>query len=226
MAEITDHDHYNYLVFLIPARGLFGLRTRLLNATQGTAILHHRFDCYKPMEGEIMGRSSGVLVSMVPKAVGFALDNLQDRAEMFVTPGDEVYEGMIVGENSRSEDMPVNPTKEKKLTNMCAAHNDENIILKPPRLMTLEAGLEYIAEDEVVEVTPSKIRLRKILLSQNARKKLARNWKRLTPQARSSVGNALRGVPSPGIEVVSHSRNATEGVPYRRKSAVNSLTAT
>ncbi len=175
LAEITHHDNYNYLVFSIPARGLIGLRTRLLNATQGTAILHHRFDHYKPMEGEIPGRTTGVLVSMVAgRAVGFALDNLQERAEMFVSPGDEVYEGMIVGENSRSEDMPVNPTKEKKLTNMRAAHNDENIILKPPRLMTLEAALEYIAEDELVEVTPGKIRIRKIVLGQNARKKLAR----------------------------------------------------
>jgi GTP-binding protein len=175
LAEITHHDNYNYLVFSIPARGLIGLRTRLLNATQGTAILHHRFDRYKPLEGEIPGRTTGVLVSMVAgKAVGFALDNLQERAEMFVSPGDEVYEGMIVGENSRSEDMPVNPTKEKKLTNIRAAHADENIILKPPRIMTLEAALEYIAEDELVEVTPGKIRLRKIVLGQNARKKLAR----------------------------------------------------
>ena len=127
------------------------------------------------MEGEIPGRPNGVLVSMVGRpAVAFALDGLQERADMFVGPGDEVYEGMIVGENSRSGDMPVNPTKEKKLTNIRAAHADENILLKPPRLMTLEMALEYIEEDELVEVTPTKIRLRKAVLSAVERKRMAR----------------------------------------------------
>ncbi len=175
LAEITHHDNYTYLVFSIPARGLIGLRTRLLNATQGTAIMHHRFDATSPWKGRSRDGPTACWSRWSPaRRWRFALDNLQERAEMFVSPGDEVYEGMIVGENSRSEDMPVNPTKEKKLTNMRAAHNDENIILKPPRLMTLEAALEYIEEDEVVEVTPGKIRLRKIVLGQNARKKLAR----------------------------------------------------
>jgi GTP-binding protein len=154
---------------------LIGLRTRLLNATQGTAIMHHRFDRYRPLEGEIAGRPNGVLVSMVAgKAVAFGLDGLQERAELFVGPGDEVYEGMIVGENSRTGDMPVNPTKEKKLTNMRASGSDRNILLKPPRVMTLEMALEYIEEDELVEVTPTHIRLRKILLSENDRKRAAR----------------------------------------------------
>ena len=102
------------------------------------------------------------------RAVAFGLDGLQERAEMFVAPGDEVYEGMIVGENSRSGDMVVNPTKEKKLTNIRAAGRDENILLKPPRILSLEAALEYIEEDELVEVTPAKIRLRKLVLSANA----------------------------------------------------------
>jgi GTP-binding protein len=108
------------------------------------------------------------------KAVAFGLDGLQDRADMFIGPGEEVYEGMIVGENARGEDMNVNPTKEKKLTNMRASGSDRNILLKPPRQMTLEAALEYIEEDELVEVAPSKIRLRKILLNEADRRKQAR----------------------------------------------------
>ena len=155
LIEMTAHDNYTYVVFSIPARGLIGLRTRLLNATQGTAVIHHRFERFAPMEGEIPDRPNGVLVSMVSGRVNaYALDTLQERSELFVAPGDEVYEGMIVGENSRSEDMAVNPTKEKKLTNMRAAGSDKNILLKPPRDMSLEMALEYIEEDELVEVTP------------------------------------------------------------------------
>jgi GTP-binding protein len=144
----------------------------LLNATQGTAIIHHRFESYRPYEGEIQGRANGVLISMCGgKTVAFGLDGLQDRAELFVGPGEEVYEGMIVGENAREGDMTVNPTKEKKLTNMRASGSDRNIILKPPREMSLEMALEYIEEDEMVEVTPDKIRLRKILMQENERRK-------------------------------------------------------
>ncbi|MGI6420078.1 MAG: translational GTPase TypA [Thermoguttaceae bacterium] len=173
--EMTSHDNYTYVVFSIPARGLIGLRTRLLNATQGTAIMHHRFERYGPVEGDIPGRTNGVLVSMTSgRAVAFGLDGLQERAEMFVGPGDVVYEGMIVGENSRSGDMPVNPTKEKKLTNIRAAGSDRNILLKPPRVLSLEAALEYIEEDELVEVTPSQIRLRKVLLQEVQRRRAAR----------------------------------------------------
>ncbi len=175
MVEMNNRGEYSNVAFSIPARGLIGLRTRLLNATQGTAIMHHRFECYRPMEGEIMGRANGVLVSMAAgKAVAFGLDGLQERADMFVGPGDVVYEGMIVGENSRSEDMAVNPTKEKKLTNMRATGSDRNILLKPPRVLTLEMALEYIDDDELVEVTPNSIRLRKIMLSENDRRKAAR----------------------------------------------------
>ncbi len=163
------------LVFRIPSRGLIGIRTRLLNATKGTAVIHHRFESYRPIEADLPGRANGVLVSMVSgKAVGFALDGLQERAEMFVAPGDEVYEGMIVGENSRSGDMDVNPTKEKKLTNIRAAGSDRNILLKPPRELSLEAALEYIADDELVEITPQNLRLRKIILSQTGRKRATR----------------------------------------------------
>ncbi|MBN1589646.1 MAG: translational GTPase TypA [Pirellulales bacterium] len=175
LAEMNNHDDYTYAVFSIPARGLIGLRTRLLNATQGTAIIHHRFESYRPVEGDVPGRPNGVLVSMTSgRAVAFGLDGLQDRAEMFVGPGDVVYEGMIVGENSRAGDMPVNPTKEKKLTNMRASGSDRNILLKPPRDISLEAALEYIEDDELVEVTPSQIRLRKIILKQVDRRRAAR----------------------------------------------------
>jgi len=175
MVEMTSRGDFAHVSFSIPARGLIGLRTRLLNATQGMATMHHRFEAYRPMDGEIPERANGVLVSMVAgKAVAFGLDGLQERADLFVAPGDVIYEGMIVGENSRAEDMAVNPTKEKKLTNMRASGSDRNILLKPPRLLTLEAALEYIAEDELVEVTPTKIRLRKIILTENDRRKAAR----------------------------------------------------
>jgi GTP-binding protein len=175
LVEMAAHDNYTFVSFSIPARGLIGLRTRLLNATQGTAVIHHRFERYAPLEGDIPDRPNGVLVSMVSgRVVAYGLDTLQERAEMFVAPGDEVYEGMIVGENSRSEDMAVNPTKEKKLTNMRATGTDKNILLKPPRSMSLEMALEYIEEDELVEVTPTKIRLRKRILKETDRRRLAR----------------------------------------------------
>ena len=172
MDEMSARGDYTHATFTVPARGLIGLRTRMLNATQGTAVIHHRFACYKPVEGEIPRRSTGVLISMTTgKAVAFGLDGLQQRAELFVGPGDEVYEGMIVGENARSNDLPVNPSKEKKLTNIRAAGSDDNILLKPPRRLSLEAALEYIEDDELVEITPSNIRLRKILLSESDRRR-------------------------------------------------------
>ena len=175
LVEMTAHGEYTYATFSIPARGLIGLRTRLLNATQGTAIIHHRFAGYRPVEGETPRRPNGAYVSMVNgRAVAYALNTLQERAEMFIAPGDEVYEGMIVGENARSDDMNVNPTKEKKLTNVRAAGSDENILLKPPRRMSLEAALEYIEDDELVEITPAQIRLRKILLKESDRRREAR----------------------------------------------------
>ena len=137
--------------------------------------MHHRFEGYRPLEGDISGRPNGVLVSLVSgKAVAFGLDGLQERADLFIGPGDEVYTGMIVGENSRTGDMTVNPTKEKKLTNMRASGSDRNILLKPPRVMTLEMALEYIEDDELVEVTPANIRLRKMLLSEHDRRRAGR----------------------------------------------------
>jgi GTP-binding protein len=172
LIQMHGRGTYTHALFSIPARGLIGLRTRLLNATQGTVVLHHRFEAYRPQEGDIPHRGNGVLVSTVPgKAVAFALGGLQQRSDLFVAPGDEVYEGMIVGENSRDNDLPVNPAKEKKLTNIRAAGSDENILLKPPRRLSLEAALEYIEDDELVEVTPTQIRLRKILLRESDRRR-------------------------------------------------------
>jgi GTP-binding protein len=163
------------LVFKIPSRGLFGYRSEFLTDTRGTGTLHHRFLAYGPWAGPLAGRKRGVLVAdREGSVVGFALGNLQERAQMFVAPGEQVYEGMVVGENSRPGDMDVNVTKEKKLSNMRTTATDENIQLEPPRAITLEYGLEYIEEDELIEVTPENIRLRKRMLAAVDRRKAAR----------------------------------------------------
>ena len=175
LEEMQQRGEYSLLRFGIPARGLIGLRTRLLNATKGTAIIHHRFAGYRPVEGGVPKRANGVIVSMTSgKAVPFALFGLQERSEFFVRPGDEIYEGQIVGENARDNDMVVNPCREKKLTNMRASGSDENVILKPPREMSLETALEFIEDDELVEVTPESIRLRKAFLREADRRRLGR----------------------------------------------------
>ncbi len=163
------------MLFRIPARGLFGYRSEFLTDTRGTGTLHHRFLDYGPWAGPLAGRKNGVLVAdRVGEAVGFALWNLQERAQMFISPGSEVYEGMLCGENSRPGDMDVNVAKEKKLTNMRTTASDENIQLETPRQITLEYALEYIEEDELIEVTPKSIRLRKRALAATDRKKIAR----------------------------------------------------
>ncbi len=175
LEEMNQRGDYSLLRFLIPARGLIGLRTRLLNATRGTAIINHRFDSYRAIEGDVPRRANGVLVSMVSgKAMPFALFALQDRSDLFVAPGETIYEGMIVGENARDNDLVVNPCREKKLTNMRASGSDENVILKPPRSLSLEAALEYIEDDELVEITPQSIRLRKALLGEADRRRQSR----------------------------------------------------
>lgn len=180
MMKMDVKGAYAHLEFAIPARGLLGLRTRLMSGTQGEAIMHHNFLGHQPLRGEVPERPNGVMVSMVRgPAVAFALDNLQQRGTMFVQPGDEVYQGMIIGENARGDDMVVNPCKEKKLTNMRASGSDRNILLKPPRLLTLEIALEYIESDELVEVTPSKIRLRKKVLTEEGRRRSERSGKKV-----------------------------------------------
>ena len=167
------------LLYRIPARGLFGYRSEFLTDTRGTGIIHHRFLEYGPWAGPLAGRSRGTLVSMEGgTVVAFALFNLGERGTLFVGPGVSVYEGMIVGESARPGDMDVNPTKEKKLTNMRSKSSDENIQLEPPRELTLEGALEYIEEDELIEVTPQSIRLRKRALGANDRKKASRDAKR------------------------------------------------
>jgi len=163
------------LRFKIPARGLFGYRSEFLTDTRGEGILHHTFHEWDRWAGPLKGRSRGVLVADRPgKAVGFALFGLQERSTLFVKPGEEAYGGMIVGENVRTDDMDVNVSKEKKLTNMRTTASDENIKLEPPRKITLELALEFIQDDELIEVTPDAIRLRKRILDPNQRKKAAK----------------------------------------------------
>jgi GTP-binding protein len=174
------------LRYRIPARGLFGYRSEFLTDTRGTGIMHHRFLDYGAWAGPLEGRTRGTLVSMENgTVVAFALFNLQERSTLFVQPGDPVYEGMIIGENSRPGDMDVNPTKEKKLTNMRSKSADEHVVLEPPRELTLEGALEYIEDDELIEVTPQSIRLRKRMLNTIDRKKLSREAKRERERAMS-----------------------------------------
>jgi GTP-binding protein len=173
--KLDARGEMTHVEFTIPARGLIGLRTRLLNATSGEAIMHHNFYEYQPVRGTIPGRSNGVMVSTeMGRTTAFALDNLQERGTLFVGAGESVYEGQVMGEHCRDNDLPVNACREKKLTNIRAAGADKSIILKPPRQMTLELALEYIEEDELVEVTPSAIRLRKMLLKEAERRRWAR----------------------------------------------------
>jgi len=160
------------LRFEVPARGLFGYRSEFMTDTRGEGILHHQFLEYGPMAGSLQGRKRGVLVADRKGAVvAYALGGLQERATMFVKPGDSVYQGMIVGENARADDMDVNVTKEKKLTNMRTTASDENTKLEPPRQITLELALEFIEEDELIEVTPAAVRLRKRILDASQRRK-------------------------------------------------------
>jgi GTP-binding protein len=181
MINMTDNGTgLTRLEYLVPTRGLIGLRSVVLNGTQGTGMLAHRFDHYGPWRGPIAGRSRGVLVSQnTGKATPFAIGNLQERAVFFIPAGTEVYEGMVVGENCREDDMTVNVVREKKLTNMRAAGSDENILLTPPRQLTLEQALAYIADDELVEVTPGSMRIRKKYLTKNEREIAAKKAKSL-----------------------------------------------
>ena len=162
----------------VPARGLVGYRSEFLTDTRGEGVLHHQFHSWGTWAGVLQGRGRGVLVAdRVGRAVGFALQNLQERGTLFVSPGEEVYGGMIVGENARPGDLDVNVGKEKKLTNMRAAGSDESIKLEPPRRLTLEVALEFIEDDELIEITPDAVRLRKTVLDQNTRKKAVKRAK-------------------------------------------------
>jgi GTP-binding protein len=165
--------------YLVPARGLIGFRTEFLTETRGAGIMHHVFERWEPWHGDIRTRPTGSLVAdRRGQATGFAIQNLQERGSLFIAPGDELYEGMVVGENARSEDLDVNASKPKKLTNMRAASADELVRLIPPRPLSLEQALEFIRDDECVEVTPASIRLRKVELSGSTRQSAASRRKR------------------------------------------------
>ena len=176
MTDMVQRDEQVHLEFKIATRGVMGLRTRILNATRGEATLFHHFFEYGPYRGDLGGRINGSLIAMsTDKSVAFALDALQTRGRLFIGPGVMCYEGMIVGEHAKDNDLVVNVSKAKQLTNMRAASADKGIILAPPITFTLEEALEYIEDDELVEVTPKSIRLRKRLLSENDRKKARRS---------------------------------------------------
>jgi GTP-binding protein len=176
MTDMVQRDDQVHLEFRIATRGVMGLRTRILNATRGEATLFHHFLEYGPYQGDIGGRINGSLIAMsTDKSVAYALDALQQRGKLFIGPGEMCYEGMIVGEHAKDNDLVVNVAKAKQLTNMRAASADKGIILAPPVTFTLEEALEYIEDDELVEVTPKSIRLRKRLLAENDRKKARRN---------------------------------------------------
>ncbi len=166
------------LEYLVPARGLIGFRTEFLTETRGTGLLHHVFEAYEPWFGEVRTRPNGSLVAdRRGKVTSYALFALQERGALFVEPGVEVYEGMIIGENARSEDMDVNPTKERKVTNMRSATSEELERLIPPHIMSLEQALEFCREDECIEVTPTGVRMRKVILDQTERVKSNRRAK-------------------------------------------------
>jgi len=179
MEQMVNHGTgWVRLDYVVPARGLVGFRTEFMTETRGTGILHHVFDGYAPWFGEMRSRPSGSMVAdRRGDTTAYSLFNLQERGELLVGPGVEVYEGMIVGESSRAEEMDVNPTREKKLTNMRASGSDDTVRLSPPRPMSLEQALEFVADDECVEVTPHSIRLRKVILDASQRGRL-RNSKK------------------------------------------------
>ncbi len=172
MTDMVQRDEHVHLEFKIPSRGVMGLRTRILNATRGEGTLFHHFSEYGPYQGDLGGRQNGSLISMsTDKVVAYALDALQQRGVLFVKPGDQCYEGMVVGEHAKAGDLVVNIAKAKQLTNMRSSSADKGIILAPPVVFTLEEALEYIEDDELVEVTPQSVRLRKRVLDASARKK-------------------------------------------------------
>ncbi len=159
------------LEFAIPSRGLLGFRNEFLSDTRGTGIMNHLFAGYEPWQGEIAHRPTGALTSdRAGKATAYAIEHLQPRGVLFIPPGEEVYEGMVVGEHTRSNDLDVNITREKKLTNMRSSTAEELVRLTPPRQMSLEQAMEFIRDDELVEVTPKVFRLRKKILQASRRK--------------------------------------------------------
>ena len=185
MEQMVNHGTgWVRLEYVVPARGMIGFRTEFLTETRGTGLLHHVFEKYEPWHGELRTRPSGSLIAdRRGLTSSYALFNLQERGSMFCSPGTEVYEGMIIGENARADDMDVNPTKERKLTNVRSSSGEELERLVPPRLLSLEQALEFCREDECVEVTPGAVRMRKVALNQHDREKLrGRRYKNAAPQ--------------------------------------------
>jgi GTP-binding protein len=175
MTTKSGTNDFIHMEFTVPSRGLFGLHTRLLNATQGRAVMHHSFERYEPMRGNIPQRQAGVLIATDTGMVtAYALDALYDRGVFFVEPGDQVYEGQVVGEHCKEKDIPVNPVRAKQLTNIRAAGKDEAAKIRPVRKMSLEIALEYIQDDELVEICPKSIRIRKYCLKENDRRRSRR----------------------------------------------------
>jgi GTP-binding protein len=163
-----------HLEFEIPSRGIIGLRNNLLTVSAGEAIVAHRFKAYEPWKGDIPQRMNGVIISKEPgKAIAYSIDKLQDRGVFFVDPGEDVYTGMIIGEQNKGGDMVVNVTVEKKLTNMRASGSDDKMRIAPAIKFSLEEAMEYIQKDEYVEITPNALRLRKIYLDENERKRMS-----------------------------------------------------
>jgi GTP-binding protein len=172
MVSMQPMDGTNRLEFIIPARGLIGFRTEFLTDTRGTGVMNHTFHEYAPYKGPIAGRKNGVLISIdTGETVSYSLFNLQDRGILFIGPGTSVYEGMIIGQHAKDNDLVVNACRGKKLTNVRASGTDDSTKTSPPRILSLEQALEFIADDELVEVTPKSIRLRKRYLDANERKK-------------------------------------------------------
>jgi len=172
IANIDVRNDRAHIDFRIPARGIVGLRNQVLTVTEGEAVMAHRFDAYEPWKGEMAVRRNGSLIAMeTGTAVAYAIDKLRDRGEFFIFPGEEVYMGQVIGENTRHDDIVVNVTKTKKLTNMRASGSDDKALLTPPVRFSLEEAMEYIASDEYIEITPKSMRLRKIMLDENERKR-------------------------------------------------------
>jgi GTP-binding protein len=180
MEQMVNHGTgWVRMEYVVPARGLIGFRTEFLTETRGTGLLHHVFHKYEAWHGELRTRPTGSLVAdRRGPTTGFALANLQERGTLFVGPGTEVYEGMVIGENSRSDDMDVNPTKEKKLTNMRQSSGDILVPLIPHKQMSMEQALEFCREDECMEVTPATVRIRKVNLDQTERGRAASRAKK------------------------------------------------
>ena len=175
MREMSGENGYSKMVYLVPTRGLLGYRSEFINDTHGEGTMVRRFYSYEEFKGEIPQRTNGVAIAQeAGTCTGYALYNIQERVQLFVEPGVKVYEGMIVGMNSRNDDMVVNPCKAKKATNMRAAGSDDAIKLSPIRVFTLEEALEFINSDELVEVVPGDIRLRKKLLGELERRRSGR----------------------------------------------------